>query len=386
MKKKRQIPQDDLQNNKKQPNAYEDLENTQSNVTELIKRMKFREIEEFEIQQFIASQNEQKFLMITGQPGCGKTMLLTKCLKQWQNNYTTIYINAMQCKNYTEFLNICKKQLNVKSTSNKQQARKIIMDTLKESNTIITIDEFDNLFKVSEKEAFDLFSLSKYAIIIGISNDIEFLQTQSVRYKFQLPQFKNLILKPYTIQQLQELVLDILKQIEIQKYDENAIKILTTRAYNDKGGDMRNIIDIVKRTLRDKDEITTDAVNKEIGMTVFDNKMKSVVTTLSLHQQLILLGITALLKKDTSQIEIDLSDLIRKVNEIKYKLCLPLSVDVEEEINLLKDYNLLTTKEVKQQKMGFKITVKKIQCKFTAEELKYQLSDLDAFKNILQQL
>lgn len=49
------------------------------------------------------------------------------------------------------------------------------MDRLKELNTIITIDEFDNLFKVSEKEAFDLFSLSKHAIIIGISNDIEFL-------------------------------------------------------------------------------------------------------------------------------------------------------------------------------------------------------------------
>lgn len=41
--------------------------------------------------------------------------------------------------------------------------------------SIIIIDEFDNLFKVSEKDAFDLFSLSKHAIIIGISNDIEFL-------------------------------------------------------------------------------------------------------------------------------------------------------------------------------------------------------------------
>lgn len=46
-----------------------------------------------------------------------------------------------------------------------------------------------------------------------------------------------------------------------RKYDENAIKMLTTRAYNDKGGDMRNIIDIVKRTLRNKDEINIDAVN-----------------------------------------------------------------------------------------------------------------------------
>ncbi|CAD8069378.1 unnamed protein product [Paramecium sonneborni] len=324
MKKKRQSPQDDLKSIKKLPNAYDDLENTQSNVTDLIKKMKFRELEEYEIQQFIISPDEQKFLMITGQPGCGKTMLLTKCLKLWKNNYTTIYINAMQCKNYTEFLNICKKQMNLKNSLGKQQHRNIFIDKLKDLNAIIIIDEFDNLFKVSEKEAFDLFSLSKYAIIIGISNDIEFLQTQSVRYKFQLPQFKNLILKPYTIQQLQELVKDNLKQMEILKYDENAIKLLTTKAYNDKGGDMRNIIDNVKRILREKDEMTTDAVNQEIGMSVIDNKMKSVVTTLTLHQQLILLGITALLKKESIQLEIDLQDLIRKVNEIKYKLSLPL--------------------------------------------------------------
>ncbi|CAD8062137.1 unnamed protein product [Paramecium sonneborni] len=386
MKKKRQLSSDDQQNIKKQPNVYEDLENTQSNVTDQIIRMKFREAEEYEIQQFITSHNEQKFLMITGQPGCGKTMLLTKCIKQWQNTYTTIYINAMQCKNYTEFLNISKKQMNIKNSNNKQQIRNIIMDKLKDLNAIIIVDEFDNLFKVSEKEAFDLFSLSKHAIIIGISNDIEFLQTQSVRYKFQLPQFKNLILKPYTIQQLQELVIDNLKQLDILKYDENAIKLLTTRAYNDNGGDMRNVKDIVKRILRDRNEMTTEAVNQEVGISINDNKMKSVVTNLSLHQKIILLGITALLKKDSVQLEIDLQDLIRKVNEIKYKLSLPLSVDVEEELNLLKDYNLLTTKEVKQQKMGFKIIVKKIQSKFTAEELKYQLSDQDAFQNILQQL
>ena len=34
-------------------------------------------------------------------------------------------------------------------------------------------------------------------------------------------------------------------------------------------------------------------------MSVIDNKMKSVVTTLSLHQQLILLGIIALINKDS---------------------------------------------------------------------------------------
>ena len=46
--------------------------------------------------------------------------------------------------------------------------------------------------------------------------------------------------------------------------------------------------------------------------------------------------------------EADLPDLIRKVNEIKYKMNLNCNINVEEEINLLKDYNILDIKESKQ--------------------------------------
>lgn len=55
-----------------------------------------------------------------------------------------------------------------------------------------------------------------------------------------------------------------------------------------------------------------------------------------------------LLKADPIKLEADLPDLIRKINEIKYKMNLNCDIRVEEEVNLLKDYNILDIKESKQ--------------------------------------
>lgn len=44
-----------------------------------------------------------------------------------------------------------------------------------------------------------------------------------------------------------------------------------------------------------------------------------------------------------------MQDLIRKVNEIKYKMSIKLNVDLEEEIIQLKNYNLFDIREVIQE-------------------------------------
>lgn len=46
--------------------------------------------------------------------------------------------------------------------------------------------------------------------------------------------------------------------------DEQALMLLTSKAYNEKGGDMRNVLDICKKILRGKqsnDVITKDHFN-----------------------------------------------------------------------------------------------------------------------------
>lgn len=61
------------------------------------------------------------------------------------------------------------------------------------------------------------------------------------------------------------------------------MKLLATRGFNDKGGDMRNILDILKRTLRNGQELTQESINAEIGLSKIDNQMKAVIESLTLH-------------------------------------------------------------------------------------------------------
>lgn len=49
------------------------------------------------------------------------------------------------------------------------------------------------------------------------------------------------------------------------------MKLLATRGFNDKGGDMRNILDILKRTLRNGKELTVECINAEVGLSLIDN-------------------------------------------------------------------------------------------------------------------
>ena len=63
--------------------------------------------------------------------------------------------------------------------------------------SVFMIDEFEQLFQGNDKDAFDLFILSQTIKIIGISNDIEFLQSQSSKFKLQMPKIENIIFKPY---------------------------------------------------------------------------------------------------------------------------------------------------------------------------------------------
>ncbi|CAD8146901.1 unnamed protein product [Paramecium octaurelia] len=95
--------------------------------------------------------------------------------------------------------------------------------------------------------------------------------------------------------------------------------------------------------------------------------MKSIILvfSLSLHRQIIRLGIFALSNKGK---KINLKQiyqiLIVELKEIKYHICLPLSDDFEEEINLLNDYSLSIANKVQQQELSFKCIVKKNQTKF----------------------
>lgn len=65
--------------------------------------------------------------------------------------------------------------------------------------------------------------------------------------------------------------------------------------------------------------------------------------------------------------------LIRKVNDIQFRLGLTLNFDIDECLALLKDYNLAETKETKLTKNGLKMIQRKVLCKLDIEAIQFHL-------------
>ncbi|CAD8156650.1 unnamed protein product [Paramecium pentaurelia] len=371
-------------NQKKQPKQYQSIDNQVNNTIQKPQQIKFREQEQHLIQKFINSNDEYKILLLTGQQGTGKTTLIHQCTKQWRiKKYKIIYTNAMGFQNYKDVIQYLSKQLQLRYINTHEDFIKKLQKQTS-IKQIIIFDEFENLFNGNQVETSQIFQLSKYTHLIGICNNIGFLDMQSNKQQIKVPPYQNIIFEPYTLNQVQELVKDILKTTEQTQFDQNAVKLIISKTYNQKGGDMRQIQEILNKIIRNAEEGLNE--NQDINLNRFDSDMKGCVESLALNQQLILIGLMVLLKQNPIDLEIDMQDLIRKVNEIKYKMNFQLNVDLEEEIIQLKNYNVFDIREVIQEQMNFKVKIKKVKCKFTSDELKYQLSDLDAIKNILQQL
>ncbi|CAD8071529.1 unnamed protein product [Paramecium sonneborni] len=319
-------------NQKKQPKQYESIYDQNNNTVQKLQQLKFREYEQNQIQKFIISNDEYKLLFLTGQSGTGKTSLIHQYSRLWKiKNYKIIYTNAMGFFNYKEVIQYLSKQLQLRGTDTHQDLVKKLQKHTS-SKLIIILDEFENLFKGNDIEAFQLFQLSKYVHLIGINNNIGFLEVQ-------------------------ELVNDILNQKDNIELDKNIVKLMISKSYNEKGGDMRSIQEVLNEIMRNVKDVKS---NEQINLNRVDFQMKEVVGSLAFNQQLILIGLMVLLKDNKTNFEIDMQDLIRKVNEIKYKMSLQLNIDLEEEIIELQNYNFFDIREVIKEQMSFKVRIKKM--------------------------
>lgn len=96
---------------------------------------------------------------------------------------------------------VTKPKLNPPSLLKSRPYPKPSICTFAHTISVLIIDEFDHLFsKSADKDPYDLFIISQSpdVKIIGISNDIEFLQSKSKKLKLNLPLIRNIILKPYS--------------------------------------------------------------------------------------------------------------------------------------------------------------------------------------------
>ena len=282
-KSKDNITEDSSSNIKIAPKQLTNLEIFNSkDITEKLGNSKIfcREKEKAEILDFIKTKEKNKnTLFISGQPGTGKTSLIAEILNidllDDQKYFLKFSINCLSINSTDDFydglfkyLNDAtiynyfnkklgeKKQKNIIALLKETPCQKIflkILNNVGDISFIILLDEIDFLYK--KKDDYLFFSLilipylSKNGVkMILISNNADFDNEIFPKLKNRNISIKKLIFKPYTHQQLTNIMSLKLESIGLLKFfSKDSIKFLSTKM--NKSGDIRPIISIVKEII-----------------------------------------------------------------------------------------------------------------------------------------
>jgi Cdc6-like AAA superfamily ATPase len=289
------------ENNTETSSSYSDYFNMKD-ITEKLGNSKIfcREEEKKEILDFIHSTDKnKKTLFVSGQPGTGKTSLITEILTNDlvddQNYFLKFSINCLSINSTDDFYEALFKYMNdaiiynyLKKTlgENKQKEiiqllgdnhpnQKIFLEILKIlGNTcfIFLLDEIDFLYKKKDDYLFFSLLLIPYfknngVKMIIISNNADFDNEIFPKLKNRKIIIQKLIFKPYTHKQLTTIMTLKLESIGLLKYFSNdAIKFLSAKM--NKSGDIRPVISIIKEIiLNNKSKIQS---NTEFKITLND--------------------------------------------------------------------------------------------------------------------
>ncbi|KAL4443087.1 hypothetical protein ABPG74_002154 [Tetrahymena malaccensis] len=244
-------------------------------------QINFRDKERNEIKNFllrcIDNKQKTKCLLITGMPGCGKTLTTTTLLEELaskQKKFEYLKFNAMSYSNQESFLkDLYFKLFKSKMQNSCQDLVTKIKESKRSSHLTIFIDEFDNLFHGSSQDIFILFNiacLEKANIsILGVSNSMEMVFDLSKKYQIILPDIKNLVFEPYSQKEIYQIIQSRLKEMSEKLnitqdiIDDKALRLCSGKMYNLKGGDIRCLFDVCKKALEESKKEVKNENNKD---------------------------------------------------------------------------------------------------------------------------
>ena len=210
--------------------------------------------------------------MISGKPGCGKTLTVTKTIENKikdTENILFLKINAMVFKNPLEIFEDIKLHVTNKKEKNSKDKTKLI-DVLKEQkkydHIILMIDEFDSLFTKFSNNLEEILTLFKIAndescklILIGVSNSMELIYKIGKKHNANLEGIENIVFKSYNFIQMIKIIQERIDNFMFvygfsdkvdtkEILEENALKLCANRIYNLKGGDIRCILEVLMKS------------------------------------------------------------------------------------------------------------------------------------------
>jgi len=240
-------------------------------------------------------KSKQRNLLVTGKPGCGKTLSVNKIIEGLvQNHEDTLFIkvNAMAFKNSQSLFEAIISKVQEKKpqkSKNKENLNEILKKQKTYAQIVLMIDEIDSFFGKSLQSNQDILEIFQVAndlenkiCVIGISNSMELLYKIGKKHNANLEDIKNVVFKSYSFPQIMKIIEeriedfmgkhDLLSKIDTRQIlEENALKLCTLRIFNLKGGDIRCVLEVLMKTMsKQYEKFTNDKKNEIKAITLSD--------------------------------------------------------------------------------------------------------------------
>jgi len=281
-------------------------------------------------------------LLVYGQPGTGKTLVVKRVIKKIQNRVEKsnfpiklIYSNSKEETTLYGFLVSLGRQLNLNEKElpttglSISEVFKRLLNKIDEGklNAIFVIDEIDYLAELVSKTGKDiLYQLTRAnerlkhgsLTLVGISNDLTFKEKLDPRVISTLGE-EEIVFTNYNVEQL----IKILEQRTKEAFVENSVKPNVLNYCAAKAarvtGDARRAIDLIRvageiAERQQLDEVTTKHVDEALEK-IEENKEKTILEAFSPHEKYIIIAIMKASGSSTGEIYLSYKNLCKAVGQ-----------------------------------------------------------------------
>ncbi|XP_015374093.1 PREDICTED: origin recognition complex subunit 1 [Diuraphis noxia] len=227
------------------------------------KHLPCREVEYKSIHSFLVRKINEELtgsMYISGVPGTGKTATVKRVIDSlnadllMKHSFKFVEINGLRLANPHQAFSVIWKEL-TKETVSSSRAQTLLNDhfsnkKVKELSTILLVDEVDHICNRKQDVVYNILDwpsqIGSKVVVITIANTMDLPERVLRGCVTSRMGLTRLVFKPYTFQQLQEIIMNRL--IGNSSFDPDAVQ-LVARKVAAISGDARRALDICRRAI-----------------------------------------------------------------------------------------------------------------------------------------